>query len=140
MKIIHLLTMSLLTVLFHSCSSSAPLNQLNLLTGRSWELASLLDAPIDPENFPAGIPYLQFIDAGRLSGFTGCNNFSGGFILEGANLELDPGAMTKKACPGTGEEKFIQTLSKVSHFKVSKDQLTLMDGDSALMSLLPRKN
>lgn len=133
-------TFILLTfVLLSSCTPLKSLNPLSLLTGNTWELASLLGKNLDLSQFAAGIPSLNFLDEGKLSGFSGCNNFNGSFALEGTDISLDPGAMTRKACPGSGEQDFISALGKVSNLKVDKDKLTLLDGASELMTLIPKK-
>ena len=112
---------------------------MSLLTGNTWELASLLGKNLDLSQFAGGLPNLNFGDAGKLTGFAGCNNFNGSFELEGTKLNLDPGAMSRKACPGSGEDDFISALSKVKDLKIGKDKLTLLDGADELMTLIPKK-
>lgn len=90
--------------------------------------------------FSGGLPTLDFLEGGNLAGFAGCNNFSGGFSLEGTGIKLDPGAITRKACPGGGEDEFISSLNKVKNFTVGKEKLTLLDGATELMSFVPYKN
>ena len=92
------------------------------------------------KQFPGGIPSLDFLAEGKLSGFSGCNNFSGNFSLEGTGLKLEPGAMTKKMCPGTGEQDYISALGKVRDLKIEKEKLTLLDGDTELMSFVPKND
>ncbi|UZD20986.1 META domain-containing protein [Algoriphagus halophytocola] len=122
-----------------SCGSTKAINPLNLLTGNDWALASLNGNSLDLSQFAGGIPSLSFLEEGRLAGFTGCNNFSGNFSLEGSGLKLDPGAITKKMCPGTGEQDFISALNKVKDLKIDQDKLTLIDGGQELMSFVPKK-
>jgi len=112
---------------------------MSLLTGNTWELASLLGKNLDLSQFAGGLPTLDFGDVGKLAGFTGCNNFNGSFALEGDKLDLNPGAMTRKACPGTGEKDFLSALAKVKDLKIAKDKLTLLDGADELMTLIPKK-
>jgi heat shock protein HslJ len=116
------------------------MNPLSLLMGKKWELSSLMGSSIAPGKFEGGFPTLSFLEGGKLSGFAGCNNFSGGFSLEGTGIQLDPGAMTRMACPATGEDEFVSALGKVKNFKVGKDKLTLMDGATELMSFIPKKD
>lgn len=120
-----------------SCSSVSSLNPMQLLTGNNWVLSSLMGGGLDMFS-GGGLPSLGFGDDGKLTGSTGCNSFSGNFEMNGTNLNLDPGAMTKKACPGEGENEFLDALKQVSNFKVSKDKLTLLDGASELMTLMPQ--
>ena len=122
---------------FTACSSLNNINPLSLLMGNKWKLAGMMGKSLDVGKFADAVPLLSFMDGGKLSGFTGCNNFSGDFNLEGKSLSLNPGAMTKKACPGTGESDFLKALSMVKNFKVVKDKLVLMDGASELLSFIP---
>lgn len=138
MKKVKLLALGLVFVAFSGCSAVSNLNPLSLLTGNSWVLSTLMGSGLDLSKFTSGIPALNFLDGGGLSGFTGCNNFNGNFNLEGDRLSLDPGAMTKKACPGSGEQNFLSALGQVKNLKVAKDKLTLLDGAKELMTLVPQ--
>ncbi|HSF52282.1 MAG TPA: META domain-containing protein [Algoriphagus sp.] len=140
MKQLHVFLLGLLILFASGCNSTAKLNPLSTLTGNSWILTSLMGSELDLGKFSAGPPTLNFLEGGNLAGFAGCNNFSGGFSLEGTNLKLDPGAVTKKACPGTGEDEFLSALEKVKNLKVEKEKLTLMDGATELMSFIPKKD
>ncbi len=140
MKASKILTYLLIIVISASCASSKPINPLKLLTGNSWALSSLMGEGLDMKQFPGGIPSLDFLAEGKLSGFSGCNNFSGNFSLEGTGLKLEPGAMTKKMCPGTGEQDYISALGKVRDLKIEKEKLTLLDGDTELMSFVPKND
>lgn len=130
----------LLVLVLGGCSSSASLKPFSLLTEKNWTLTTLMGSGIDLNKFSSGVPKLDFLEGGRLSGFAGCNNFSGEFSLEGTGIKLDPGAMTRKACPGGGEDEFISALNRVKNFTVTKEKLTLLDGATELMSFIPKKD
>ncbi|MEP0712397.1 MAG: META domain-containing protein, partial [Algoriphagus sp.] len=117
MKAIKILPYVFSVFLLTACASSKPINTLNHLSGNSWALASLLGEGLDMTQFPGGIPSLSFLADGTLSGFTGCNNFSGDFSIDYSRLQLDLVAMSKKMCPGIGERDFIAALSKVGSLK-----------------------
>ena len=138
MKKLSNLLLLIVLLSFSSCSSISNLNPLSLLTGNNWVLSSLLGGGLDASKFTSGLPFLNFMDGGKLAGFTGCNNFSGSFQIDGTSLNLDPGAMTKKACKGGGEDQFISLLIQAKNFKVAKDKLTLLDGAKELMSFIPQ--
>ncbi|MCE7054103.1 META domain-containing protein [Algoriphagus sp. AGSA1] len=138
MKPIHTLLIGLIFFMVTSCSSTKTINPLKLLTNKSWALSSLAGKSLDMSQFPGGIPTLNFLEDGKLSGFTGCNNFSGNFSLEEPGIKLDPGAITKKMCPGSGEEDFIAALKKAGDLKIARDKLTLLDGTMELMSFVPK--
>ena len=140
MKALKTLSFGLILLLFVSCGSTKAINPLNLLTGNTWALSSLLGESLDLNQFSGGLPSLSFLDDGKLAGFSGCNNFSGNFMLESDGLLLDPGAITKKMCSESGEQEFISAMKKVKDLKISKDKLTLLDGSTELMSFIPRKS
>lgn len=140
MKPLRIFSLGLLIIIFNGCSSTASLNPLSLLTGNIWQLSTLMGESPDVSKFGPGLPTLDFLEGGKLAGFAGCNNFSGGFSLEGTGIKLDPGAMTRKACPGDGEGEFISALSKVKNFSVGKEKLTLLDGATELMSFVSKKD
>jgi heat shock protein HslJ len=138
MRLIQIGTFGLIIILFSNCSSTEKMNKLGILTSNTWELSSLRGEDVDQIKFPDGLPLLSFLEGGKLAGFAGCNNFSGGFLLEGPSLKLDPGAMTRKACQGTSEDEFIAAMSKVKNIKAGKDKLTLLDGTKEIMRLIPK--
>ena len=140
MKNLKIFSLGVLFLILSSCGGMKSINPLSLLTGNSWALSSLMGQELDLDQFPKAVPSLDFLVGGKLAGFSGCNNFSGNFSLEGTGLKLDPGAITKKVCSGTGEHGFLSTIEKVSQIKVDKNKLTLLDGDTELMSFVPKED
>jgi heat shock protein HslJ/uncharacterized membrane protein len=72
-------------------------------------------------------PVTVRFDSGRLSGFAGCNAFSGGYRLDGDRLIIGPVASTQMACeePASAvEQAFHATLAGTLRFEVSGDDLT----------------
>jgi heat shock protein HslJ len=64
--------------------------------------------------------------AGRLTGFAGCNSFSGSYTLEGDQLKIGPVASTQMACPEPGstiEQAFHQALKGSWRIEVAGDSL-----------------
>ena len=140
MKTPHNLLLGVLIFFCLGCSGSKGMNPIALLTSNPWELSSFQEMNPDAAKFPEGLPTLYFLDGGKLSGFTGCNNFSGSFSLESGGIQLDPGAMTKKACPDSGEEEYMGVFYRVKTYTVNKEKLILSDGITELMSFAPLKN
>lgn len=138
MRYVKIFSLVLLILFFGNCSSTGKLNTLDFLTSNAWELSSLMGEELDLSRFSDGLPSLSFLEGGKLAGFAGCNNFSGGFSLEGTSIKLDPGAITRKACQGSGEDEFIAALSNVKNIKAGKDKLTLLDGTTEIMTLIPK--
>lgn len=111
---------------------------LNLLKAK-WALQSLTGQSDVGSLFNNGkLPFLQFdTDAMRVTGNSGCNNLSGAFkLLGGGKIDLGQMAMTKMACPGNGEQVFMNALNQVTDFKVSSNVLSLLNGKDELMKLV----
>jgi len=68
------------------------------LEGPSWRLTSLPGKDAKPL---AGLPrpVTARFEAGRVSGFSGCNNLMGSYTIEGDHLKLGPLAGSLMACP-----------------------------------------
>ena len=123
----------------NSCGTTSKTSITSMLASHTWELSTLNGKSQDMSGFQTGTPFLRFEDGGKLSGSTGCNNFSGNFNLENESLTLNPGAMTRMACPGNGEMLVLEALSMVKNIKIDADKLTLLDGSHELMTLVPKK-
>jgi heat shock protein HslJ len=96
------------------------------LEGAAWRLKEL------PGVQPAALakldrPVALRFESGRLSGFAGCNNFSGSYTLAGDQLKIGPVASTQMACPEPGssiETVFHKALSGTLRYAVDGDHLT----------------
>jgi heat shock protein HslJ len=72
-------------------------------------------------------PVTMRFESGRLSGFAGCNNFSGSYTLAGDQLKIGPVASTQMACPEPGssiETTFHKALSGTLRYAVDGDHMT----------------
>jgi putative lipoprotein len=86
--------------------------------------------------------HITFTAEGQAHGFSGCNNVTGGYTLDGATLVLGPLASTKKACPPAimnQETHFHQALSKVRGYRFENGLLILLDAESVLVMRLWRR-
>jgi heat shock protein HslJ len=110
-----------------ACSAAAPPPPSPSLEGVTWRLTG---APgIDPASLAdeSKAPNLRF-EAGRVSGFAGCNRLGGTYTLDGDRLKLGMLSMTKMACPGdamTVENAFARVFTGELVARVSGDRLTL---------------
>ena len=76
-------------------------------------------------------PTIEFAAEGTVSGFAGCNTFSGSYTTDGATLTFGPMATTKMACerPGSAvEADYLAALSGVTGWAVEPDGRLLLDG------------
>lgn len=95
------------------------------LSGTSWALRS-----------PAAggaIPTLKFAEVGAMSGSTGCNSFAGTYAVDGDELRITLGPLTKMACTSQDatdqEQRILTAMPKVRGAEQTADSLTLVDGD-----------
>lgn len=112
---------------------------MNTLTQNSWVVNTIMGKSLDTSAFVKGLPNLNFGSDGKLTGSTGCNSFTGNFKLEGTGIQLDPGAMTRMACPGNGEADFLNAIQQVTNVKLNGNGLSLLSGADEVMSLMPKK-
>jgi len=104
------------------------------LEGAAWRLQEL------PGARPAALaqmsrPVTMRFESGRVAGFAGCNNFSGSYTLDGAQLQIGPVASTQMACPEPGssiETAVHQALKGTLRFAVDGGSLsaTTASGDT----------
>ena len=101
------------------------------LTGVRWQLTELMGQAL-PATEPDITPYLQFGDDGRVSGFAGCNQFTGAYQAEGLRLTFKPMATTRKACPDDAvEQQFLTTLQGVDNYSLNQSGLAFYKARTA---------
>ena len=81
------------------------------LAGSRW--VGVADSITDPR----GLPRLEFAAGGRISGYTGCNSFSGTWTETAGEVRFGALAATKRMCVGPGAD-------------VEKRVLAALGGDS----------
>jgi putative lipoprotein len=87
--------------------------------------------------------HITFTAEGQAHGFGGCNNFTGGYRVEGATLELGPLASTKKACPPAimnQEASFYAALGETRGYQFENGLLFLLDAQGAPVMRLWRRD
>jgi len=100
----------------------------NLLDG-NWEANFVEGVPGTMEEmYPQGLPNVTFdTGEGRVSGNSGCNNFTGSFSVDGNTItwEGELGS-TRMACPNMdGEKAFLSALRKSTSYSVTDRGQTL---------------
>lgn len=64
----------------------------------------------------------------RASGFSGCNQFSGGYLLSENKLTFQQMLSTQMACQQSDiEMHYLQALASVQHYKINGNKLMLLD-------------
>jgi heat shock protein HslJ len=82
---------------------------------------------------------MNFDNEGQVSGNGGCNQYSGGYSLDGSNISIGPLRSTMMACPdeavGTQESQFLAALDAAETWSLSGPQLEIRgDGDAILVN------
>lgn len=107
------------------------------LTGVEWTLVTLGTEPaLAP---PQGQAANLALDSAKktIAGSTGCNRFSGGFVLADGALHLNPGAMTMMACQDEAmrqERAFVEALKATTGYRLADGNLELVDGDGRALA------
>jgi heat shock protein HslJ len=94
------------------------------LTGQTWQLAKL--GPVDRSK--AGLT-VAFGSDGKMSGFSGCNTFSGTYTTSGSSLKVSKLAATQKACKKlvmAQEDAYLSALRAARSYSIKKATLTLI--------------
>ena len=94
---------------------------------RMWSLVELNGQALPAVPLPR-LPLLALRE-GRVSGFSGCNRFSGGYTLQGEALRFGPAAGTRMACAeGMAlEGEFLHLLPHVTGWRLQGDTLTWLN-------------
>lgn len=91
--------------------------------------------------YPDKKPLITFDAANKkVSGNTSCNNFTGRFTFDAHTISFaEPLAMTRMACPGEGEQAFMDMLKKVNAYAITDNNtLTFLMGDIAVMRFVKK--
>jgi putative lipoprotein len=101
--------------------------QASLVQNTEWQVKTVNEAA------PVGDRPLtvRFDDQGRISGFSGCNRYTGSYTLDGDTLAIKPDvAMTRMACLSDDvaqqEAAFTQALSSMTQLQTQTDGSVIM--------------
>jgi heat shock protein HslJ len=101
-----------------------------LLRGQPLLLVSGADMPADLSD---ARPSATFEDT-SVSGSTGCNRYTGDFMVDGSSLEISGVVMTQMACPPPAdaiEHAYVASLAKVAGWHGDGEEIVLVDADDA---------
>lgn len=99
------------------------------LEGVSWRLGAL--TTVKGPQIPTGSsrPVTTRFEAGQVSGFSGCNNFTGSYTIDGDRVTFGRLAATMMACPEPEmafESAFHEAFSGTLRYSIRADQLSLI--------------
>lgn len=99
----------------------------SLLTGLPWQVTS-----VDETSVAASLGMtVRFAEDGSISGYSGCNRFTGNYEIGGEGISTGPIASTRRACldPASNrlESDFLAALGQLRSFRIEEDgRLMLM--------------
>jgi heat shock protein HslJ len=108
------------------------------LEGAVWQLKEL-PGPQSAALAQLQRPVTLRFESGRLTGFAGCNNFSGSYQLDGDRLTIGPVASTQMACPepdSSIENAFHVLLAGTLRYVVDGDSLTTTAASGAALRFM----
>ena len=123
-------TIFVFVFILSACSSSkTPTVTPDTLTDYEWRLTELMGKAVPAAADPMNNITLKFSKAdNRVSGFSGCNSYNGGFTSP-APLRISFAQMisTMKACPTNMdlESEYLKMLSGVDNYTISGNVLSL---------------
>jgi heat shock protein HslJ len=119
--------------LFTLAACASPASQQggeDKLTVSAWNLSLLMDQPLVPGSNITAL----FTSGGKVGGSSGCNQYSGTYIVSGNKLQISsPLASTMMACAQDlmdQEGAYLNALGEVKTYKITGDTLTLSDADN----------
>jgi heat shock protein HslJ len=119
------LSVALVLLVAVGAVSSATAKTSPALSGQTWQLNKLAGIPRASLGITAA-----FTTNGKISGFSGCNNYSGTYSTTGTSITVsDKLAVTQKACR-TGlmvtERAYLAALTAARSYSIERGTLTLM--------------
>jgi heat shock protein HslJ len=80
---------------------------------------------------------------GMMSGSAGCNNYTGGYTVDGSNIKIGPLASTRKLCStpeGVMEQEaqFLAALETAATYRIDGDRMEMRTTDDALAATFIR--
>lgn len=105
-----------------------------------WRLVRLGERAVEPAS-PSRAPTLRLDAAARRAGGRGgCNQFGGGYELEGASLRFAALASTRMACEHGMEieSDYFAALARVRGWRLAAGRLELLDGSGRVLATFER--
>lgn len=114
----------------------APVEDLPLVD-TSWSLDTLIEGDAASNIAGMDAATIAFATDGTVTGFSGCNEFSAGYTLDGATLQLGSVERTEIACPGPNPETQVFAVLDLGdvRYSIEGDRLTIRspDGQAGLV-------
>lgn len=111
------------------------------LFGTYWKLIALGKLPVPTRPPPQDAHLLLQEEGASAVGNSGCNRFTGGYVVDADSLSFGPLASTRMACVDTMEleARFLDAMSRVDRYEIVDRELRLFGGDEPLMTFVAAK-
>ncbi|MEA3479372.1 MAG: META domain-containing protein, partial [Bacteroidota bacterium] len=116
---------------------SAHLTQGNVnLANTHWKLVKLNDKPVQTGLDEKELFIHLLEEESRVSGYSGCNNFSGGYELEKDKIKFGMLMSTKKMCIDAmdQEQEFLKALSETVRYAIEGEKLYLYNREDKVVA------
>lgn len=119
-------------ILFASCANT---NEQKTING-NWEVKSIKGQ----SDFQRTPNFIINLEASKIAGFAGCNQFFGTIKIEKNNITLNQLGSTRMMCPDmTTEDLFLKTLSDIKSFSFNKTNLEFLSESNDVLMVLKTK-
>lgn len=111
------------------------------LEGTPWTLESFIEGET-VSSLIAGTTITLQLEAGRMTGSAGCNNYGGSYTLEGGELTVNELVWTEMACMDPEgvmeqEQRYLSILNNATRLELEGGQLTLRTPDGRGLVFTP---
>ena len=132
------LMMFVLVLVAGACNQKGEphLDPMERLPQTAWLLVSLEGVENTAETFGEQLPFLEFEPDGTFGGYAGCNKMAGAKLTLGATLSISPGMLTRMACPGDGEMKFLNALHSADGLIVTQYKAIFSKGGKVIITFM----
>ena len=106
-----------------------------------WKLTALGSGPVNVADSQREPHIILQADSKQVNGSGGCNRMFGSYELSGETLTFSGIGSTKMACPDVMdvEASFLPALQRVARWRISGQQLELLDSTGALVARFDAK-
>jgi heat shock protein HslJ len=135
-SILSSITVLVLVLFMNSCGNyKRTASQAEVLFRGDWKLKEVQGQAV-PDSSRSSFQFTP----GKISGSTGCNRLSAGFVPGKNNsIKFSPEALTKMACKDENaaalETQFLDALSKATKWNITNGELWLGNGETTLIKL-----
>ena len=131
--------LAMVTVGCNSTKNTSVKTENNSITEKYWKLNILEGKKITmAKNQEREIYFTLKTDQNRVTGFAGCNTFSGEYTIEDGNrIRFKNMAITMMACPdvAVNESEFLEVFELADNYTINNDVLSLNVGRRAPLAV-----